>query len=450
MKRAGRELWEDLADRSALGAPLRDEEHAELRRLAVRYEDCAREHEFYDTLANAIELAKPEAAADDRLIRRTLGSIVPVVPRAPAPKRLRSYAVAAFVSLLSAAAAAAVWVVVRDLPPPIVPAEQATAQARVASGGGWLNGVRVSAGARLDVGAVLATRDEAACVELERGVVACASPGSELCVTALGRHQELELSAGRLTAVLDKQPAGTRFSVATRAGTVSAVGTLFGVEAQRDGSAVVRVEEGAIVARTRELELLVREGQQFRLGADRVESLRLSDFDRDLELLAAAPGGKDNAARAAEARAALTRQVTSSPSKEAETAANAPAPREPSAAEWLQKANEARVHGAFARAAQHYERVIAKHGSSAEARAALVALADLQLSKLGRPALALTLYERYLSASGSLAPEARFGKIQALRALGRFNDERREIAAFLQRHPTSAYASSLTKRLESP
>jgi hypothetical protein len=56
------------------------------------------------------------------------------------------------------------------------------------------------------------------------------------------------------------------------------------------------------------------------------------------------------------------------------------------------------------------------------------------------------LFERYLASGGSLAQEAHYGKIQALRALGRTREAEREAASFLELYPKSAYAATLRKQ----
>ena len=82
---------------------------------------------------------------------------------------------------------------------------------------------------------------------------------------------------------------------------------------------------------------------------------------------------------------------------------------------------------------------------SAEARASLVSLGELQLSQLAEPAAALRSFDAYLAAGGALAQEARYGRIRALRRLGRADAAREATAAFLRDYPGSAQARTLAE-----
>jgi tetratricopeptide (TPR) repeat protein len=94
-----------------------------------------------------------------------------------------------------------------------------------------------------------------------------------------------------------------------------------------------------------------------------------------------------------------------------------------------------------------YERLRATHPTSPEARTVLVTIGKLELD-LKQPARALASFDTYLAARGALAPEALAGKIRALRALGRADDERRAIETYLARHPDGFDAPLLRQRLE--
>jgi TolA-binding protein len=85
---------------------------------------------------------------------------------------------------------------------------------------------------------------------------------------------------------------------------------------------------------------------------------------------------------------------------------------------------------------------------SAEARAALVSLGQLQLGQLGQPEAALRSFRAYLAAPGQLQQEAEHGSILALQKLGRKAEERRAIEAFVARYPKSVQAVALKERLE--
>ncbi|XXX75575.1 tetratricopeptide repeat protein [Sorangium sp. So ce134] len=103
--------------------------------------------------------------------------------------------------------------------------------------------------------------------------------------------------------------------------------------------------------------------------------------------------------------------------------------------------------GKTAEASAAYRALLAQHPSSPEARAALVSLGQIALHQ-GKPAEALGHFERYLAGPGGpLAAEARVGRVQSLRRLGRAADERAAIADFLSRHGESVHAPRLRARL---
>jgi hypothetical protein len=58
----------------------------------------------------------------------------------------------------------------------------------------------------------------------------------------------------------------------------------------------------------------------------------------------------------------------------------------------------------------------------------------------------LASFDRYLAQGGPLEEEASFGRIRALRALGRSSEELVAIEAFLRRFPASPLASALRDR----
>lgn len=117
----------------------------------------------------------------------------------------------------------------------------------------------------------------------------------------------------------------------------------------------------------------------------------------------------------------------------------------PSAAELVARARARRNVGDLGGAIASYERLVADFPRSAAARTALVTLGQLQLDA-GRPKPALKWFDRYLDHGGALAEDAHYGRIRALRALGRTAAEERAIAAFLAAYPTGSYAARLRAR----
>ena len=132
-------------------------------------------------------------------------------------------------------------------------------------------------------------------------------------------------------------------------------------------------------------------------------------------------------------------------------ATRSPASLEPATAgELLRQAIDLRAHARFADAAQVYRKLETLHPGSPEARAALVSLGDLQLSRLHDATGALRSFDSYLSSGDrTLEQEAEYGRIRALRALGRSAQERDAIEHLLLGYPSGVHAEPMRARLQS-
>jgi TolA-binding protein len=97
----------------------------------------------------------------------------------------------------------------------------------------------------------------------------------------------------------------------------------------------------------------------------------------------------------------------------------------------------------MADAAALYRRLVKAYPRSPSAGPACVALGQVELAR-GRARAALEAFERY--PGGPLAEEAAYGRIEALRALGRTSDERAATERFLAKYPGSSYAAKLRRR----
>lgn len=119
-----------------------------------------------------------------------------------------------------------------------------------------------------------------------------------------------------------------------------------------------------------------------------------------------------------------------------------------SAAELLMQAQQMRAARDWTGAAGTYQRLIQTYPDADESRAAFVSLGEIQLSKLERPMSALQHFNNYLAVAqrGPLAREALYGKIRALRALGRYGEESQAIAEFLERFPTAVRTREIRTR----
>jgi hypothetical protein len=113
----------------------------------------------------------------------------------------------------------------------------------------------------------------------------------------------------------------------------------------------------------------------------------------------------------------------------------------------LAKAQGLRARGAYAACAQLYRRLWSEFPGSEEAKVSMISLGELELGQRNHPAAALDAFSAYLRGGGSLEREARFGRIRALRALGRDGEADRESGAFLRDYPTSVQATALRRRV---
>jgi tetratricopeptide (TPR) repeat protein len=117
------------------------------------------------------------------------------------------------------------------------------------------------------------------------------------------------------------------------------------------------------------------------------------------------------------------------------------------AAALLAEARTLRASGEFREAAEAYRRLESAYPESAEAHASLVSLGDLLVAQLADPAGGLKAFDAYLASGGVLAEEAAFGRIGALRALGREGEEREAVVSFLARYPGTLHDDALRARL---
>jgi outer membrane protein assembly factor BamD (BamD/ComL family) len=113
----------------------------------------------------------------------------------------------------------------------------------------------------------------------------------------------------------------------------------------------------------------------------------------------------------------------------------------------LARARTARARGEREEAIAAYESLVDDYPRAAASKPSLITLGQLHLSA-ARPARALEFFDRYLGTKGPLAEEAAYGRIRALRALGRTSEERTAIRSFVDAYPSSSYVGTLQKRLE--
>jgi TolA-binding protein len=133
------------------------------------------------------------------------------------------------------------------------------------------------------------------------------------------------------------------------------------------------------------------------------------------------------------------------------SASTTPIPTNESASDLFARANQARRGGNTSDAIGLYQRLQQQFPASAEALSAAIALGMLEL-KANRLSGALSQFETYLARApgGSLAPEALWGRAQALSGLGRRSASEESLRLLLKRYPKSAYADAARAKLESP
>lgn len=384
---------------------------------------------------------------------------------------------------------------------PVVPpatAPSAGARLALAAGETFVNRRPAIAGDRLGVGAVVSVGVGQACLLLPPGVSVCLDPDTELSIATLEAGQRrLRLHRGHALAHLDSQPGGSTFGFETAAGSVVAKGTVFSL--RTDGATVtLRVHEGVVVnhqgsetsaymapstarlshepatsratdeaasdSRLVELARFFSDSAQGTLAVTAVpgSNVALDDFYLGMTPLSVLvqPGDYrmevsragfapivERLKLAPGARVARDYEATADfrPAGGREAAKSAPVAAAPTAAELLERARELRVRGRYQEANNAYQRLLQEHSASPEARVALVSRGELQLSQLADAAAALRSFDAYLRAGGALRQEASYGRIRALRRLGRVNDAQAATEAFLSAYPRSAQAATLRK-----
>jgi ferric-dicitrate binding protein FerR (iron transport regulator) len=417
--------WIELADLEAAGEPLPPEARSFQRAHVANCAECARETAIWRATRPATPEGPPEAHEVDQVLRG-------VTEHMQAAKVAARRQVTVLVSAAAFACAAAVALWLRTAPGPVPVAKtdfssQAIAPVPSARRSGQSEPVTGSVSSSAS-GAVTA-----ACSQPVPGVTVCVAPETEITHRALdGAERVLELGRGRAVVSLVPQPAGTSFSIATSAGKVTAVGTVFSVEIGADGATVARVIHGRVLVRAKAdgFARPLQAGETLRIGAEKPAPLSAPDKERDLALLSLA--GES-------AHADLNE---GSP-----PAASAARGSRPVQQELLEQAQALRARGEFAEAAEVYRKLHAASPQSPSGLAALVSLGELLLSSLNDPQGALNAFDAYLARGGTLAQEAAFGKARALRALKRPQEERRAIERYLATYPDAPQSRVLRHRL---
>ncbi len=494
------ERWAELSDRAALGEALSTEETRFAHEHARKCVTCATEAEVYGVLAGSLAPGdaeeRPLHDRDDAFASRAAdrASARATTTRA----RLRWGAAAA----CALALAAALVLTLRPGPveAPSAPPIDTGVNVVLTAGQVKSRNSSVRAGSPLAVGSELRVDQGRACLSFSGTTTACAGVNSTVRLTTSNQTQRVvDLQQGTVVCRLDSPPPGMRFSVNTPRGKVTALGTVFTVELLPSSEVAVRVHRGVVaVEPTRGGRHELRAPAAAILG-DEVRRVPTEDaaWDGDRELVDVAqlwsdptatpldldvsPAGAhvtlDGFSLGASPVSALVARgphelsaehagyepyrgrfvvqsearVSLAPPLRPLAAPPEPAPRDvappPSAAELLAQAHKLRRSGRYAESADAYQRLRTIWPHSPEATAALLSLADLKLT-LGEPASALRLFDGYLASRGPLSQEAHYGRIRALRNLGRTNEAQDATTEFVRAYPDSAQAQTLRAKTQ--
>jgi ferric-dicitrate binding protein FerR (iron transport regulator) len=470
------ERWADVNDRRLVGDEVSEDDARFAEEHAKRCPFCGAEARAWGDLREVDAAPSLSKSAADALVARALEGFETEAKKMPlrsdteakkmplrtgpsyapegAPTNLasleharanrRAYLAGAVAATLALAAGTVLLVRTRH------PASPAGPTATLASMSGDVRvmdapatvGESVAEGARVSVGP-----GGWACLSFDGGKVkTCLDASSDLTVThAAADARHLALGHGTVATALDKLPPGTTFTIDAKGGSATVTGTVFSVTAPESGdSVIVRVHEGSVRSDGAQAHAeSVRAGRELDVTTGQARAVQVPVRDHELELLGI------TLPRAGHAEPAAT--VAQAPAPEPSATAPAPAPeasaKPPSAAEMLAAARKLRAAGNAPGAGEAYRRLMAAHPKSAEANAALVSLAELQLGPLGDPSGALRSYEAYLRGGGALTQEARYGRIQALRRLGRSAEERAAVDEFVKAYPNSVQTRALKARM---
>jgi hypothetical protein len=482
----------------ALGDPLAERELALFEELRERGDGVE------ELPKGFVERILAEIGSRPRLHLLSPGERLPAAALTPRVRRV--WLVAAAV-LVPVSAAAALFVLLRTPVPsdsastqPMAPAPRlARSELVLASGDVTVpEGARVG-GRALATGDRVSTAEGRACLGIDPGIDVCLGVESEIVLDSLSSDDvRIRVERGTALAALTRRDQNHSFALTAGDVVVTAHGTVFAVE-RRPGDALdVVVMEGAVEVLSRAKPALVSAHSRLTLergsSAREPEAVGRGEEARFWALLAArelwakpelgvleVSAGEPGLELAVDREASLTLpfrafvpagrrsialrtkagdEVTTAVDVVAgetfvvdpnELLARRTAPVEsavaPTPGALLARARKELAAGNARAALAVYERLRVTHPTSPEARTVLVTIGKLELD-LKQPARALASFDTYLAAPGALAPEALAGKIRALRALGRADDERRAIETYLARHPDGFDAPLLRQRLE--
>ncbi len=494
MRSADCDHWVALSDQAAIGQDVSDRDQAWLVQHARACSDCGREAAFYASLRDAV--GRPEMLVVPSPAAR------PIARRSP-------IRVALFATVALAASVAIVAGVARNrggrtVTPVTVQAPLPAARLLFASGSARLGAGPAQAGQAVTHGERIGTDDGLACMAIASSMTVCLDAMSAATLALADPRQTIVyLEKGRLLARLDHQPEGRTFLVRTSQAEVQAVGTRFSVGISDDGQTQVRLHEGKVTVRAANhvasdlaAPVQARVGDDIRVApmpaaASRDDDL-LSDLStlprtetRTIVRLASIPAGADvsfdnvamgktpvSTVLAADAHVRLAMAGYVPVNEWISLAAGATIERSftltalavsaerpdrparahrgatsPSPSHLLAMAQALRARGAYDACAQVYRRLWSEFPGSEESKVSMISLGELELGKRNHPVAALEAFSAYLRVGGTLEREARYGRIRALRTVGRDGEADAESATFLRDYPTSIQSATLRRQV---
>lgn len=439
------ERWAEIADRRLLEEPVAEDDERFYTEHLESCDACRAEAEAWCDLAaeeREESLAKPSSSAlVERALEATEAKKMPLRALDAARKARNARVGAGVGAVLALAAGVALYLELapRAEAPSIAVLESASGDVRSDGAPLW-TGARLEQGSRIDLGP-----GARACVAFDGGKIrSCLDERSSLSIASVAAaSRRLILHEGTVVTSLEKLPTGSSFTVDALEGEAVVTGTIFSVSRLDGGKVIaVRVHEGSVRTRSKASSADVTAGNQLELGAGSPSQVEPRVRNHDLGVLGLPAPSEPTPTPAPTAS-------TEAPTQPPPAASSIePTRKPPSAAEMLKTARTLRAAGNANGAAEAYRALMATHPKSAEARAALLSLAELQLGALGDPAGALRSYDAYLRSGGGLSQEAQYGRIQALGRLGRSAEERAAIAEFVKAYPNSVQARTLEGRLK--
>ncbi len=369
-------------------------------------------------IAGLAALGEPEPILEDDLARAEL-----TLRSFRDARRRRAWGTRAMIGVASAIAATLVIGF-------LVPIERSPALAiEVTSGAFELQASQLAAGDTVPTDEWMEVADARACVRVQLQE-ACVEPGGRVRVRSDGR---LELERGRVRV----EPG---LAVSTEYGELASDAELE-LELVPE-SATITVHEGAATLSDARGQSVLEPGTHALADRDAPELARVARAPVHAPTGAVAVPEEDEPVITGGDSPPAVEVVAP---RKATVRSNEPAKPTAGAGEMLAAARALVSTGKLEPAARAYQKLIATHPSSSEARAALVSLGRVQASR-GKSSAALAAFEAYLDrGGGALSEEAHWGRISALHALGRTAERDRAIAALAAKHPRSVYLAKARK-----